>query len=101
MNTLPRISMLFALTALLITPLALADSQLPKSNPEQVGLSEERLERIGQIIQQDVAEGEIAGASAMIIRDGKIAYHENFGYADREKKKPIDDDTIYRIYSTF
>lgn len=100
MNTLRRYSMTAAVLALIIAaPLTHADNKLPVAKPDQVGLSKERLARIADVIKQDIAEGELAGASAMIIRNGHIAYSENFGYADREKKKPIADDTIYRIYS--
>lgn len=84
---------------LIISPAAIANNSLPEATPAQIGLSDERLSRIGDVIKQDIAEGELAGAAAMVIRNGKIAYHENFGFADRESSEPITSDTIYRIYS--
>ena len=37
----------------------------------------------------------IPGLSIAIINDGKIAYHKNFGYANKEKKLPITNKTIF------
>lgn len=78
---------------------ASAASTLPLASPEEVGLSQDRLDRISAIIQNDVDTHEISGASAMIIRKGKIAYYENFGYADREARTPMTEDSLFRIYS--
>jgi CubicO group peptidase (beta-lactamase class C family) len=92
-------STLLVAASLTLANIATAASPLPEARPSSVGLSPDRLERISARIQGDVDSKAIAGASAMIIRNGKIAYSENFGHADREAKDPITDDTIYRIYS--
>ncbi|MCP5114368.1 MAG: beta-lactamase family protein [bacterium] len=72
---------------------------LPTASPEEVGLSPERLERITKRMEADVAAGRIPGALAMVIRNGKVAYLETRGHADREAKQPMAADTIFRIYS--
>lgn len=72
---------------------------LPTTTPEEVGLSSERLARITKAMEDDVAAGRIPGALAMVIRHGKVAYLETRGMADREARKPVRDDTIFRIYS--
>ncbi len=72
---------------------------LPTTTPEEVGLSPERLERIDALQQRSIEEGEIAGGAALIARRGKVAYFRTFGMADREAKKPISKDTIFRIAS--
>lgn len=72
---------------------------LPKSTPEEVGLSAERLQRITDAMKADVANGDISGAVALVARKGKIAYIEAQGMADKEKSVPMKADDIFRIYS--
>jgi CubicO group peptidase (beta-lactamase class C family) len=67
--------------------------------PESVGLSSERLERIGRNIQMSVDENRIAGAVSLVARRGKIAYFKAFGMSNREDRKPMQTDQIFRICS--
>jgi CubicO group peptidase (beta-lactamase class C family) len=77
----------------------LSANGIKTAKPEEVGLSSERLARIGERMQSYVDSGEIPGAVALIARRGKIAYFETWGMADREKKVPMKADTLFRIYS--
>ena len=73
---------------------------LPKANkPEDVGFSSERLKRVTDAFQSEVDKGAIPGAVVLIARNGKIAYFEAFGFQDRESKKPMTTDAIFRIAS--
>ena len=54
---------------------------------------------IGNTMSRFVAEGQIAGCSAKIIRGGETLFQGSFGYADIEKQKPMDDSTIFPIAS--
>ncbi|MBM3155551.1 MAG: beta-lactamase family protein [Chloroflexi bacterium] len=67
--------------------------------PETVGLSSERLNEIGSVLQADVQEGKINGAVLLVAREGKIAYFNSFGYRDEKKTLPMEKDSIFRIYS--
>jgi CubicO group peptidase (beta-lactamase class C family) len=69
------------------------------ASPEDAGLSAERLERIGSTIERSINEGRIAGAVALVARHGKVAYFKAFGMADRDAKKPMRTDNIFRICS--
>jgi len=71
----------------------------PVAAPEDVGLSAERLERIGRAIQRSVDDGRIAGGVSLVARHGKIAYFQAVGMADRDAHKPMRTDTIFRICS--
>ena len=64
------------------------------ASPEEVGLSSERLERIGETIERSMDAGRIAGAVSLVARHGRIAYFKAFGMADREAKKPMRTDNI-------
>ena len=59
----------------------------------------QRLERIDQAVDQAIADGEIHGAVALIIRDGRVGYHKAFGLADLASGKEMTTDTIFRIAS--
>jgi CubicO group peptidase (beta-lactamase class C family) len=89
-----------ALFALLLFPvLSWAQSLGYASNPEDVGFSRERLGRIADTINTDIAKGIIPGATLLIARDGKIAYYESFGWLDAQSKTPMPKEAIFRIYS--
>ena len=72
---------------------------LPRAVPEDVGMSTSRLERITPVMQGWVDNGKIPGALTMIAREGKLVHFEKFGMQDVATAKPIEFDTILRIYS--
>ncbi len=69
------------------------------ASPESVGLSAERLEQVDRVIQQYLGEKRVAGASAIIARNGKVGYFKTFGMRDVKNGLPMEEDTIFRIYS--
>ena len=92
------------LLALAVHPLFGLVAGNPKNDPpvvapETVGMSANRLANIRAVMNKHVAEKQIPGASGLIARNGKIAYQETFGMADMEAGKPMQMDTIHRIYS--
>jgi len=88
-----------SLCFILIASIASAQGIPQATNPEKVGLSKDRLQRISTWIQGDVDKGIVPGAVVMVLRKGKIAYFEAFGYRDKEKKIPMTRDSIFRIAS--
>jgi CubicO group peptidase (beta-lactamase class C family) len=73
---------------------------LPKANqPEEVGFSSERLNRVTKAFQADVDKGLIPGAVVLIARNGKVAYLEAVGFRDRDKKIPMSTNSIFQIAS--
>lgn len=59
--------------------------------PERVGLSGERLARIGAMVEAEIAAGRFPGAVALVERKGELAYYQHWGDAAPE--------SIFRIYS--
>jgi CubicO group peptidase (beta-lactamase class C family) len=79
---------------------AFAQAPRPKAQPQSgPGLSSERLARIVPVMNQLVQEGKFPGMSVTVARDGKIAFQQEFGFADVEKKEPLKQDAIYRVFS--
>ncbi|ABG42108.1 beta-lactamase [Paraglaciecola sp. T6c] len=76
-----------------------AFADIRTTNPEKVGMSEARLERIEPVMQAFVDEQKLAGTLTLVARKGKVVHLEGVGFRDREAKTPMTEDTIFRIYS--
>ncbi len=72
---------------------------LPTASPEEVGLSTERLATLSEVLRSQIERGHIPGAVALIGRRGRVAYYESFGARDPEQRDPMQNDSIFRIYS--
>ncbi len=66
-------------------------------NPEEVGLSQERLDRIDPFMQRYIDENKLPGMITMVARQGKIVHFEKYGMMDIGK--PMELNTIFRIAS--
>ena len=73
--------------------------ELPSAKPAAVGMSGAKLARVDDKVRELIAAKRLAGASVMITRRGRLVYRKSFGFRDIEKKKPMEDDTIFRIFS--
>ena len=94
------------LAAIAIVPAALAagtamadELPLPRAKPEEVGISSERLARIGAALNADIESGRIPGAVIAVARRGKIVLLEAYGWRDKEARVPMTTDTIFNIAS--
>ncbi len=67
--------------------------------PEDAGFSAERLEDIRPMLQDYVDTENLPGFLTVIARRGKIVHFETVGMRDIENEKPVEPDTIFRIYS--
>jgi CubicO group peptidase (beta-lactamase class C family) len=72
---------------------------MQRMEPEQLGLSSERLGRVSTWLAEQIDQQRLAGASIQIGRRGSIAFEEAVGWADVERKTAFSLDTIVRIYS--
>ncbi len=48
-------------------------AEIPRAKPAEVGLAQDRLDRITRALQHSVEQGHIAGAIGVVARKGKIA----------------------------
>ncbi|HEU4625060.1 MAG TPA: serine hydrolase domain-containing protein [Steroidobacteraceae bacterium] len=72
---------------------------LPRAQPEEVGMSSERLARLTAGLKRYTDEGKVAGSVALVARRGKLVYLEAFGDRDREAHARMRTDSIFRIAS--
>ncbi len=76
-----------------------SSNTLPPGEPASLGILPDRLERLHQRIQQFVDDGQHAGISLLLVRNGQIADTFATGFRNRELSLPMSRDTIVRIYS--
>jgi CubicO group peptidase (beta-lactamase class C family) len=71
-----------------------------KVDPASAGLDERQLSRITEHLQaRYVDAGRIAGCQVVVARHGHVGYFRSFGARDLERSAPVDERTIWRIYS--
>src|ERR1700682_6479474 len=88
-----------ALAALLVVLPALAADPLPRAKPESVGMSSERLARIGEALRADIEKGRLPGAVIAVARRGKLVYYQAFGFLDKDAGTKMTTDAIFSIAS--
>jgi CubicO group peptidase (beta-lactamase class C family) len=67
--------------------------------PAEVGLADDRLLRIDRHLSRYVDDGLLRGWSVLVSRRGRIAHLGTYGQADAEAGRPVELDTLWRIYS--
>ena len=72
---------------------------LPFAEAVDVGVSAECLKNIRPLLQKYIDQGKVPGFATLIARHGKIVYYDALGYMDIESRKPVQTDTIFRMWS--
>jgi len=76
-----------------------AIGRLGYSVPEAVGMDRFKLGRIDSIAQEVMDSSMAPGMQVLVARRGKVVYRKNFGYYTYDKKKSVDDESIYDLAS--
>jgi CubicO group peptidase (beta-lactamase class C family) len=69
------------------------------ASPETAGFSSKKLQKLDKAMAEWAEKGYMNGATAIVIRNGKIAYHKAFGINDLDTKSLLKKDDIFRIAS--
>jgi CubicO group peptidase (beta-lactamase class C family) len=80
------------LLLLIATPLLVAQTK-----PSVV--SADRAARIDRLLKKYTDDNRIAGAVALVLRDGKPVYEQAVGWSDKEAGRRMTMDTVFRIAS--
>lgn len=62
-------------------------------------MNQKKLGRLGEILEESVQSGQIAGGNLCVLHKGEEQYYAEAGYADIANKKKITRDSIFRLYS--
>src|SRR5467141_512606 len=70
------------------------------ASPESAGMSKAAFDRLeAHLKHRYIDTGRFPGTQLLVYRRGKIVHSSVQGFADVERKAPMKDDTIFRIYS--
>ena len=72
---------------------------VPTAEPEAVGMSSDRLQRLDRVMQGYVDRDEVAGVVTLVARRGKVVHFSALGERDAEHGAPMTHDSIFRIAS--
>lgn len=81
---------------------AVVTTGMSGSRTAQVGrtaFSPERLARLDRVLQEYIDDDRVAGIVALVLRDGEAVYERALGWADKETRRPMQIDTIFRVAS--
>ena len=67
-----------------------------KTNP---AIDYKRLGRIDSLLNNYVTNHWLTGAVTIVVKDNQLIQYKGYGYADAETKKPMANNTIFRIMS--
>jgi len=96
---MPAVRHVTAILALWLFAFLAIAADLPKADPESVGISSERLANIKKVFDAKVKAGDFPGYVALVARKGKVVYHEAYGVQNLNTKTPMAKDSIFRVYS--
>ena len=68
-------------------------------SPSPTGVSNRRLQQVDRLLQSYVDSGRLPGCACLVSRGGQEVHYFECGQSDVERHKPVERDTIYRIYS--
>ena len=85
--------------ALALASVSVLAQALPTAKPESVGMSSERLAKIGAALQQEVNDKKLPGAVVMVARKGKLVYSTAVGSLNNSTGNAMSTDAVFRIYS--
>jgi CubicO group peptidase (beta-lactamase class C family) len=85
------------LLSLMTMPLQAADVAVV--NSEAVGFSSDRLGKISEFVDREVAAGNLVGAVTLVARHGQVVLFESAGRYGIDDNRPMDNDALFRIFS--
>jgi len=69
------------------------------AEPPATGAADPNLAPFDKLFHEFLAEHKVPGAGVAVTRNGKLVYARGFGFADVEKKAPVQPDSLFRIAS--
>lgn len=94
-----RVLPALALTCGLLPSALAVAAELPRAEPQSVGMAADALERLRGELDRLVEQGEMPGITAMVARRGKVVFSHATGLLDVQTGAPMRLDSLLRIYS--
>jgi CubicO group peptidase (beta-lactamase class C family) len=94
-----RILTLLLVLFLGVTSLFAQDVVLSSGTPEEAGMSAAMLKESVRFFKEAVERDDLRGVVLLVARNGKIVLHEAIGWRNKDKKVPMEKDTMFRMAS--
>lgn len=75
------------------------DNSLPIAKPESVGMQSESLKQIEVIAKAAIDSGAAPGMVVLAAKNGKLIYHQAFGYTNTDRTVPMGADMVFDLAS--
>ncbi|MHB1582521.1 MAG: serine hydrolase domain-containing protein [Acidimicrobiales bacterium] len=70
-----------------------------ETDPTEAGFDPGRLARLDRHFAAYVDDGRLPGWTIVVGRGGRVAHASSYGMADVDSGRPVDADTLFRVYS--
>ena len=94
-----NIRALFHLLALSLLATRLQAADINIVEPEAVGFSTDRLAKVTEFVQREIANENLVGTVTLVARHGKVVHFEAAGRYGLEDERPMETDALFRIFS--
>ena len=94
-----NIRALFHLLALSLLATRLQAADINIVEPEAVGFSTDRLAKVTEFVEREIANENLVGTVTLIARHGKVVHFEAAGRYGLEDERPMETDALFRIFS--
>jgi beta-N-acetylhexosaminidase len=75
------------------------NNMLPVAKPETVGMRSEALQQIETIAKAAIDSGAAPGMVVLAAKNGKVIYHQAFGYTNTDRTTPMTNDMVFDLAS--
>ena len=58
-----------------------------------------RLDAFAAAMAQEVEQGRIGGIATLVYENGEVVQRAEYGFADLEQQRPLEPDSLYKIFS--
>jgi CubicO group peptidase (beta-lactamase class C family) len=98
MRSSKNIIVIYALFIIMLIPVV-SRAQVIQAGVKNKNVDYDKLAMIDDLVNSYIARNWLTGAVTIIIKDNQLVQYKGYGYADRESKKPMKNDAIFRIMS--
>ena len=77
----------------------MCSSDLDIVEPETVGFSTERLTKVTEFVEREIADGNLVGTVTLVARHGQVVHFEAAGRNGLGDERPMETDALFRIFS--
>src|SRR6476620_1958368 len=99
MNSSRLLRLLVCGALLTVVPGPSVGAEVTFDIPAGARFNPQKLDRVGDFLREQIAQGKVPGAILLIQQHGKPVYYEFLGVQDVVSKAPMTDKTIFRLFS--